>query len=289
MPSTKDIRSRIHSVKNTRKITYAMKLVSAAKLKKAQDAVLKSREYTEALQDLLKDLSSGLSDLSHPLMEVRSEVKKTLLVVIGGSRGLCGGYNTNVHRRIDEIVREKKGDTELLIIGKKPSEYARRMKHPYVASYEEISEDPNSWPFDEISRKIEEKFTSGEFDEVLILFTKFKSALSMDVRVDRLLPLSTLEQGLSSSAGSGSGNIIYEPSQQEVFFGAIPRIFRAKLRQASLDAKASEHGSRMTAMDAATKNAGDLIQKLSLLYNKLRQQGITSELLDIIGGAEAVN
>lgn len=290
MPAgTKEIRLRLASVRNTKKITYAMKLVSAAKLRKAQEAVTKSREYTEALNGLLRELEAeGASDFSHPLMETKAEVKKVTLLVVGGSRGLCGGYNTNVHRAIESFIKEKtaKGlSVDLIAVGKKPAEYLRRVSKKYAASFEELSEDASTWSIDAISKPAEDAFTAGLTDEVYVVYTRFKSAISQTVTCERVLPMSTQGDRETQSAG---GSTIFEPSVAEVFSALVPRIFRAKLRQACLDAKASEHGARMTAMDAATKNAGELISKYSLMYNKLRQSGITGELLDIIGGAEAI-
>lgn len=290
MPAgTKEIRLRLASVRNTKKITYAMKLVSAAKLRKAQEAVTKSREYTEALNGLVRELeAAGASDFSHPLMEAKAEVKKVMLLVVGGSRGLCGGYNTNVYRAMESFVKEKTANglaVEIVSIGKKPAEYLRRVNKKYSASFEELSEDASSWPIDSLSKPAEESFTEDLADEVYVIYTRFKSAISQTVVCDKILPMSTKRDG---EAHAPNGSTIFEPSVAEVFSALVPRILRAKVRQACLDAKASEHGARMTAMDAATKNAGELISKYSLMYNKLRQSGITGELLDIIGGAEAI-
>lgn len=295
MAGLKEIKRRIRSVKNTKKITYAMKLVSAAKLRKAQEAVGRARQYTDALNNLLLELGSeqGLSEILHPLMEKRRAIKRIGLLVIGGSRGLCGAYNTNVYRRIESVLREKApaGDFstfDAVLVGKKPAEYYRRLRRSYIKSYEELSEDANQWPIHQICTGVEELFLSGKVDEVYMIYTRFKSALSQTAMCERLLPLADVE--ISSQKGGpsrGGGVTVFEPSPAEVFSAIIPRILRSRVRQAALDSKASEHGSRMTAMDSATKNSGDLIYKLTLSYNRLRQGKITSELLDIIGGAEA--
>ena len=290
MASKKEIFIRLKSVKNTKKITYAMKLVSAAKLRKAQEAVVKSREYTNALSELIGLLKAAATDstLSHPLMEER-EVKRVGLIVVGGSRGLAGGYNTNINKKVESFYRDMKGkEVHAFLLGKKPAEYFRRVGRKYEVAYEELPEDAVKWPIAEIGADIESRFIKGELDEVHLLFTKFKSALSVTPKVDKLLPLSPASLP-TTGAKQVSGKILFEPTPQEVFLGVVPRVFRAMILQAALDAKASEQGSRMTAMDSATKNAGDIINKLQLTYNKLRQTGITSELLDIIGGAEATN
>lgn len=294
----KILRDRLKSVRNTQKITKAMKLVSAAKLRKAQDAVTRSRDYTEALNQLLSELSAELSglEIQHPLMERRSDVRRVALIVIGGSRGLCGSYNSNVNKNTEAFLREygaagnaTRGATpvDLFLVGRKPAEYARRLRRDAVQTWEELSEDANLWPIEEMVRAIETRFVAGEVDEVHVLFSKFRSAISIKPTLLKLLPMDpALTQ--KSTGGTESGSTLFEPSVTALFAGLMPRILRTQFRQACLDAKASEHGSRMTAMESATKNAGELAQKLQLTYNKKRQEGITAQLLDIVGGAEAM-
>ncbi len=293
MAGLKTIRRRLVSVKNTRKITSAMKLVSAAKLRKAQDAVNKAREYTNAVNLLLSSLlaEQGSLDITHPLMQSPSEVKNIRLLIVGGSRGLCGGYNTNINKAVDSFYREKKEfKVESVIVGRKQAEYFRRIKRNCINSYEKLPDDANLWPIEEICRELESSFLKGECDQVYIVYTRFKSALSMQIKVERLLPFDNEVLPAADVKTTATATpILFEPSVAEVFGSVIPRIFRSKVRQACLDAKASEHGSRMTAMDAATKNAAEISDKLKLAYNKLRQTRITSELLDIVGGAEALS
>lgn len=293
MAGLRDIKRRLVSVKNTKKITYAMKLVSAAKLRRAQESVTKSREYTNALVKLIRDLTaqSATLDFEHPLAAARSSVKNVGLIVVGGGRGLCGGYNTNVNRRIESAYKEilaahPGAAVKATIVGKKPAEYFRRVGKSYEHSYEQLPEDANRWPIEEICLRAEGRFLSGEIDALYIVFTHFKSALSMTLELQKLLPMEPVSEG--GQAGGAAAPTIIEPSLKAVLMAAMARIMRSRVRQAALDAKASEHASRMTAMDAATKNAGDLIRRLQLTYNKLRQAGITGELLDIIGGAEAI-
>jgi len=299
MPNLKDIKRRIKSVKNTKKITYAMKLVSAAKLKKAQDAVTASREYTNALARLLEELSQeqGASDFTHPLLEPKAQVKKIRLLVVGGSRGLCGGYNSNINKKIAHAHHELSEKTpgvviEAVALGKKVGEYFRRTKLPCVKSYEDLPDSANDWPIEEICQALEQQYQSGDIDEVYLIYTRFKSAMSQTVEFQRVLPMQPqiTDSGKSEvleEAPTAGGATLFEPSAAAVYRAIVPRILRTKVRQAGLEAKASEFGSRMVAMDSATSNAGELVDKLTLQHNKLRQGAITAELLDIIGGANA--
>lgn len=299
MAGLKELRIRVKSIQNTKKITYAMKLVSAAKLRKAQESVVRSRQYTEAVGRAIREIAAeaGNLDFSHPLMERREHVRKIRVLVIGGARGLCGGYNTNIHKRIEALKREKSGvEFEWVLLGKKPAEYFRRRQYQYIKSIEGLPDDPNRWPIDDLCEEFSSDFVSGKFDEAFLIYTRFKSAISMTVMCEKLLPLEAglpAQQHSHASAGqvnghAASGVTLFEPSARQLFAALIPRILRSIVRQAALDARTSEHGSRMTAMDNATKNAGELIDSLSLKCNKLRQGKITSELLDIIGGAEAI-
>jgi F-type H+-transporting ATPase subunit gamma len=299
MPGLKEIESRLRSVQNTKKITYAMKLVAAAKLRKAQEAVQRSRAYSDSLAGLLRQLGAELnnSNATYALMEKRETVKAVRLVVIGGSRGLCGGYNANLHRKIEAAIKEIQvkhpgATVTSTLLGRKPAEYFRRVSRGYTKALEELPEDVSRWPIDDLCREIENDFISGEVDAVYLVFTKFKSALSQTPTVEMILPLDgeALTGGAQGATLSErAGVAIFEPSPQEVFSAVLPRVFRTKIRQAALDAKASETGARMTAMDAATKNAGELMKTLTRLRNKLRQGKITSQLLDIVGGAEAIS
>lgn len=291
MAGLKELRRRLQSVKNTRKITYAMKLVSAAKLRKAQEAVTRTRDYTAALYSLLAEVSPEPGSASvHPLMKPHEKVSTVRCLVLGGSRGLCGGYNTNVNRRIEQFLREQQAlnhQVEWILLGKKPADYFRRLKRPCLRSYEALPDDPNQWPFEDICRELEHDFLSGAVQEVYLIYTFFKSAISVRPMCSRLFPVdSEAEENMPEV--SARGLTLFEPSAANVFEALIPRIVNARVRQSALEARASEQGSRMTAMDNATKNAGELIDKLQMKHNKLRQGSITAELLDIIGGAEAL-
>ncbi|MFN4896269.1 MAG: ATP synthase F1 subunit gamma [Pseudomonadota bacterium] len=294
MAGLKEIRRRLKSVNNTKKITSAMKLVSAAKLRKTQEAVLRSRAYTDSLKGVLAQLQGG-SEFTHPLLEPRQTVRKVRILVLGASRGLCGAFNTNINRRIESLYRELTTkypgcEVSSVLLGKKPAEYFRRIGRQYLEAVENIADDPNAWPIQDICQKLEIDFIKGEFDELHVVYTRFRSAISQTAVAERLLPLDR-EAVAGSSADVGAaatGITLFEPNPQRVFDAVVPRIVRATVRQAAFDTKASEHASRMTAMDNATKNAKELIHSLTLKRNKLRQSGITSQLLDIVGGAEAL-
>jgi F-type H+-transporting ATPase subunit gamma len=294
MAGLKEIRRRLKSVNNTKKITSAMKLVSAAKLRKTQEAVVRSRAYTESLKGVLAQLQGG-NEFSHPLLEPRSTVKRVRVLVLGVSRGLCGGFNTNINRRVEALYRELSSkhpgcEISSVLLGKKPAEYFRRIGRQYLEAIENISDDPNLWPIQELCQKLEIDFIKGEFDELHVVYTRFRSAISQTAVAERLLPLDreVVAGSVGDSAGAASGITLFEPNPQRVFDAVVPRIVRATVRQAAFDTKASEHASRMTAMDNATKNATELTHSLTLKRNKLRQSGITSQLLDIVGGAEAL-
>jgi F-type H+-transporting ATPase subunit gamma len=294
MAGLKEIRRRLKSVNNTKKITSAMKLVSAAKLRKTQEAVVRSRAYTDSLKGVLAQLQSG-SEFTHPLLEPKQAVKRVRILVLGVSRGLCGAFNTNINRRVEALYREiaaKDPACEIssVLLGKKPAEYFRRIGRQYVEAIENIADDPNSWPIQDLCQKLEIDFIKGEFDELHLVYTRFRSAISQTAVAERLLPLDRdAVAGNTADAGVAATSItLFEPNPERVFDAVVPRIVRATVRQAAFDTKASEHASRMTAMDNATKNAKELTHALTLKRNKLRQSGITSQLLDIVGGAEAL-
>jgi len=294
MAGLKEIRRRLKSVSNTKKITYAMKLVSAAKLRKTQEAVVRSRGYTDALKGVLSQLQKG-GDYTHPLLEARQSVKRVRVLVLGGARGLCGAFNTNVNRTVESLSKElaaKHPGAEVTwsILGKKPAEYFRRVGRSYEDAVETLPDDPNGWPINDVCQKLELGFLKGDFDELYLIYTRFRSAISLIATTEKLLPLSpeSLGSGSTGATTSSSDIVLFEPDPQQVFDAVVPRIVRATVRQAAFDTKASEHASRMTAMDNATKNASELIDTLTLKRNKLRQTGITNQLLDIVGGAEAL-
>ncbi len=294
MAGLKEIRRRLKSVNNTKKITYAMKLVSAAKLRKTQEAVVKSRSYTDALKGVLAQLAVG-GDYSHPLLETRASIKRIRVLVLGGARGLSGAYNTNVNRMVETVAKDLSAkhpgaQISWVIMGKKPAEYFRRVGRQYEEALETLPDDPNAWPINDVCQKLEIGFLKEEFDELHVIYTRFRSAISLVPTTEQLFPLSreALSNDSAKTPAERNDIALFEPNPQRVFDAVVPRIVRAMVRQAAFDTKASEHASRMTAMDNATKNASELIETLTLKRNKLRQTGITNQLLDIVGGAEAL-
>jgi F-type H+-transporting ATPase subunit gamma len=306
MAGLKEIKRRLASVNNTKKITYAMKLVAAAKLRKVQEEVVGFRRYRSALFEMHQvlnsafDSSSGLEEVGADLLSEERNVKSVCLLIVGGFRGLAGGYNANVSKAIDATLKNVNqkypGATiSAVVLGKKACEHLRKRRIRIDKSYEKLPDSIAKWPLSEVIDKVVADYRSGSVDKTFLLFTEFRSALSQNVTVNQLVPFSvkageSINSNLSGTERSPSttADVICEPSIKEVLAEVVQRMVKAELVYASLNAQASEHGSRMTAMDAATKNASDLVDRLRLTYNKLRQSGITAELLDIIGGAEAI-
>jgi len=307
MAGLKEIKRRLASVNNTKKITYAMKLVATAKLRKAQEEVVGFRRYRSALSAMHESLQAAFDEKPDDQEEVGSyllaeerAVKSVCLLIVGGFRGLAGGYNSNVNKAIDATLKNVAenypgASVSAVVIGKKPCEHLRKRRVKIEKAYEKLPDSVAKWPLGEIVDSLVFEYRSGKVDKTFLIFTEFRSALSQNVNAKQVLPflgnLSDVE-GVGAKINSvvkGVGNVICEPSIKEVLAEVVQRMVKAELVYASLNAQASEHGSRMTAMDAATKNASDLVDGLRLTYNKLRQSGITAELLDIIGGAEAVS
>jgi F-type H+-transporting ATPase subunit gamma len=310
MAGLKEIKRRLASVNNTKKITYAMKLVAAAKLRKVQEEVVGFRRYRASLYDMhevLKvafDSSLGQEDLGTDLLSEERDVNSVCLLIVGGFRGLAGGYNTNVSKAIDATLKNVSqkypgAAISAVVLGKKACEHLRKRKIRIEKSYEKLPDVVSKWPLAEVVDKVVADYRSGDVDKTFLIFTEFRSALSQHVNTLQLLPFSAEAGDVVNSdvVGAKKGpeksstkplDVISEPSIKEVLAEVVQRMVKAELLYASLNAQASEHGSRMTAMDAATKNASDLVDRLRLTYNKLRQSGITAELLDIIGGAEAI-
>ena len=261
-----------------------MKLVSATKLKRAQHAVVNANQYASSIRKILNQALAGadLDRFQHPLITQSKEVKNICLFVVGANRGLCGGFNSGVNQTIIKFINSKPGvQVDLKLLGKKPVEFAekRGLKIDWAAT--DLPDDPAKWDANGLSIKLANDFTEKKYDEIYILYTKFKSAMSVKPTVEKLLPIELPEQA------DASLTTIFKPNLEKIFNELFPQVLGINVLQAFLDSKASEHGCRMTAMDSATKNAGELVTTLQLKANKVRQTGITSELLDIIGGAKA--
>lgn len=280
MASLKAIKKRIVSVKNTQKITKAMKLVSAAKLRRATDRVHASRPYEE---EMIRTVTSILSDVEwkSPLTEVRN-VQKTALVVVSTDRGLCGSLNTNNFKNALRRAKELEGTSvEIVALGKKASDFFRKRGFKVHAVYLDIARNVNFAFVSSIAKKLKEEFLSGSFDRVEVFYSRFLSAIAQKPETFQLLPFSSPEK-------SGKSGFIYEPGAAELLNQLVPVLIEFRLFRVALEAVASEHGARMSAMDSATRNARDMIERLTLERNRARQAAITKELMEIIGGAEAL-
>jgi len=283
MSGLKAIRRRLSSVKNTKQITRAMKLVSAAKLKRAQEAALGGRKFSQRLSDSLGAAISQLPDnIPHPLTAVR-DVKKRAYVVFSGERGLCGAYNTNISKAAQNSALNSKTNNVFFVVGRRAESAAKRYGWLTKMAIVGLSEDPATWSFSELGSELASLYEKKEVDEVILIYTKFISTMNLEVTEERLLPFSFKSNGASTS----TQKIKMEPSALEVFSSLLPLALKTKLFQSAFESKACEHAARMTAMDSATRNADELMDKLRLFYNRARQRTITAELLDILGGAEA--
>jgi F-type H+-transporting ATPase subunit gamma len=285
MANLKEIRNRISSVSSTMQITSAMKMVSAAKLKKAQDAILAMRPYSEKLSSLLGRLSSSIGEEVENHYADKRPVKKVLFVVISSNRGLCGAFNSNVIKTAHQAITEtsSSAEVEVISIGKKAKD-ALKNKTKVIADHSDIFDNLNYESATEISEQIIASFIAKQYDEVRVVYNSFKNAATQIVKNEQLLPI-VQEQ----SSEATTEDYIYEPSAEEMVNQLIPKALKVQFFKAIRDSFASEHGARMTAMHKATDNATELRNQLKLTYNKARQAAITNEILEIVGGAEALN
>ena len=284
MANLKEIRNRIVSVSSTMQITSAMKMVSAAKLKKAQDAITSMRPYASKLNNLIQNLSSSLEpDMNSPFVSVR-EKNSILLVAITSNRGLCGAFNSNVIKKTSRLVEEfSNKKVSLITIGKKGSEILGK-KDKIISTHDYIFDDLNYKKADEISKEIMDSFKKELYDEVILVYNRFKNAATQIVETETFLPI---EENLDEKSLK-SPDYIFEPNQSKIVNELLPKALSIKFFKALRDSFASEHGARMTAMHKATDNATELRDQLKLTYNKARQAAITNEILEIVGGAEAL-
>ncbi|MCD6011165.1 MAG: atpG [Flavipsychrobacter sp.] len=286
----KEVRSRIKSVQSTQQITKAMKMVSAAKLRRAQDAIIQMRPYARKLQEMLSNIVSGSSsEASMPLADERL-VERVLLIPITSDRGLCGGYNTNIIKLTRETIRTKyagqhaKGNVTILPIGKKSYEYFQRNNYKLVDTFWTIFADLT---FDNVRNAAvyaQQAFLNKEYDRVEIVYSQFKNAATQIFTVEPYLPIPKVEQ----QKGGKNIDFVFEPAMEPLLLELMPKILNTQVYKAVLDANASEHGARMTAMDKASDNANELLKSLKISYNRARQAAITTELTEIVSGAAAL-
>ena len=290
MASLIDIRRRLRSVKSTQQITKAMKMVAAAKLRRAQDRVIGARPYAKLLSNVLASVMAKAGDVRHPLLASREE-KRVLVVVVAGDRGLCGAFNTNVHRATQNLIagHPEWSEVRILPIGKKAVEFWRRRRYPLTEkTYAGLFANLRYADAKEVAGLLAEAFLGERMDAVYGVVNEFRSVLSQVVRVSRLLPLSPEAATPPAPEARTQTEYIYEPDAKTILAWLLPRYLEFTVYRALAESAAAEMGARMTAMGAATKNAGEMIDKLTLTYNRARQARITKELIEIVSGAAAL-
>lgn len=290
MATLKDIQRKIGGVKKTKQITKAMNMVASAKLRKAQQRIERFRPYADKFYELLTDLGGRTDASAHPLLEVREEIKKVVILVVTADRGLCGSFNVNLVNKARKIAAEKEsaGKTvEIVCVGKKGRDSLRKQPWPIIAEHINVM---NIFDFTlgaELGTKLMNAYLNHEVDEVVIVFAQFLTIAKQEVASLRILPIAP-ETEEKSPQGAPIEEYIYEPSVEGILAKLLPRFVNVQVYRGLLDTNASEHASRMRAMDNATKNCDDLSKTLTVVYNKARQSAITKELMDIVGGAEAL-
>ena len=285
MANLKEIRNRISSVSSTMQITSAMKMVSAAKLKKAQDAITAMRSYSDKLTELLQSLSATLDEDAGSKFAEQREINNVLIVSITSNRGLCGAFNSNIIKQTQHLISNVYAGKKVsvLAIGKKAND-AFAKKGIVIGNQSAIYDDLTFNSVADIAEMLMDKFTKGEFDKIEIVYNKFKNAATQEVMTEQFLPIVPIE-----GEADNNSDYIFEPSKLEIVEELIPKSLKTQLYKGIRDSFASEHGARMTAMHKATDNATELRDQLKLTYNKARQAAITNEILEIVGGAEALN
>lgn len=297
MANLKEIRNRVRSVKNTQKITRAMKLVAAAKLRRAQDAAEAARPYAERMQAVIATLAGAADADSSPLFRKSEQPGRVLLLLMSSDRGLCGGFNSQLFRRVNEFIRDNHSafeTIEVAAIGRKGRDFVRREALPALEATNSLASDGSITTARQVARLAVDKFVAEDYDRVYLVYNEFQSALQQDPTIEQLLPLDPTamtdsEADAAAADDASSPDFLFEPGQQELLDVLLPQYIDTRVFRGLLESQASEQGARMTAMDNATNNADDLIEKLTLQMNRARQAIITTELMEITAGAEALN
>jgi len=284
LPSTIDIRRRIRSVKNTQQITKAMKMVSAAKLRRAQERMLAARPYAGGLREILASVAARVEAVDHPLLKEREE-NRVLLIVVTSDKGLCGAFNTNIIKIAQNTIRDKHWpEVQLMPIGRKAVEFFKRrtipIRHQALGVFQALTPAVSQ----ELSKIIVDDYVEEKIDAVYVVYNEFKSIIQQNLRVEKLLPIARME--IKDETGI---DYLYEPGPMEILNALLPRYVQFQLHRILLESNAAEHGARMTAMEAATKNASEMIDSLTLTYNRIRQAAITKEIIEIVSGASALD
>jgi len=295
MANLKEVRIRIASVTSTQQITKAMKMVSAAKLKRATNAIVQLRPYANKLREILADVSASVEGSNSPYT-VDREPNKVLIIVVSSNRGLAGSFNANAIKTANKLVAEKyadqlrKGDVSMITIGKKGYDfYAKKPAYNIIANHSDLFGALNFENTSKITEFVMEQFKEGNFDRVEVVYNQFRNAAVQILTSEQILPLLPTEDTVSTKEKTAEVDYIIEPSKEKIIEELIPKAIKIQLYKAILDSHASEHGARMTAMDKATDNAGDLLKALKLSYNQARQAAITTELTEIVSGAAALS
>ncbi|NJI73650.1 ATP synthase F1 subunit gamma [Sphingobacterium kitahiroshimense] len=295
MANLKEVRIRIASVTSTQQITKAMKMVSAAKLKRATNAIVQLRPYANKLREILADVSASVEGSNSPYT-VDREPNKVLIIVVSSNRGLAGAFNANAIKTANNLVAEKyadqlrKGDVSIITVGKKGYDfYAKKPAYNIIANHSDLFGALNFENTSKITEFVMEQFKEGNFDRVEVVYNQFRNAAVQILTSEQILPLLPTEDTLSTKEKTAEVDYIIEPSKEKIIEELIPKAIKISLYKAILDSHASEHGARMTAMDKATDNAGDLLKALKLSYNQARQAAITTELTEIVSGAAALS
>lgn len=287
MPNTKDIKKRIKSIKTIEKITAAMKMVATSRLRQFQGAAENTRPYAEKLQEIMFTLSTSAADINHPLFAVRKE-NTSLYIVIGAEGGLAGSYNVNVMNRAMKSINNRKGEViKLMPVGKKAVAFFKKKPYEIISSLSEFGTSPSYSDVTNLVQKAKEMFENQEIDALYLVYAKFKSAMSQTPTVNKILPLEPVGKGIIDVSKQHL-DMIFEPSPEFIMEKLIPEYLNTVIYHAVMEAMASEYGARMTAMTSANRNADELLDDLSLAYNKARQSIITNELIDIVNGVNAV-
>jgi F-type H+-transporting ATPase subunit gamma len=289
MPSLKEYRIRIQSVKNTQQITRAMKMVSAAKLRRAQDQILNMRPYAKKLLSVIADIAVT-QRVAHPLLGRSENPRRILLLVLTSDRGLCGGFNANIQRFAERYFRESRQRydvMDVIFIGRKASDYFKRRGVPGIDTILNLAKDVSYSLAEKIAERAKEAFLTGGYDEVRLIYNEFKSAIQQNVVIETLLPIDATGAAVGSTGVRFSKDLIFEPAPELMIEDLLKKHFATQVYRCMCESVAAEHGARMNAMENATNNAKELIRTMTLTYNNLRQASITRELIEICSGAEA--
>lgn len=291
MPNLKDIRNRIQSVKNTQQITRAMKMVSAAKLRRAQNNIQNLRPYAKQMLEVIAHVAAT-QRIEHPLLSSQTEGKKVLMVVLTSDRGLAGGFNNNINRFAYKYYldnKDKYAQLDFLFIGRKGADFFKSRRVTGIDNIQNLAREISFTMASNVAGRLIESFTNGGYDSIHLIYNEFKSAIAQVVTCEQLLPVDISKVEVSAEAKAGfSKDLIFEPAPELIIEDLLRRHFSVQVYRAMCESVAAEHGARMAAMENATKNAGEMIRNMTLTYNKLRQASITTELIEITSGAEAL-